>query len=99
MGRWRTTLLFSLILYCAGFATAVYVLAPPGGTAFDDEDNDEYVARSKCQTNNPDVSSQQRLATLRAGMDTVIRFAEENAVKAIRAAKARIDQQRQSSGR
>ena len=28
MGRWQRKILFSLIVYCAGIATAVYVLAP-----------------------------------------------------------------------
>ncbi len=98
MGRWRTTLMFSLILYCAGFITAVYVLAPPPETAYDDEGNDEYYAQRQTQVDDTGACSQQRIAAMRAGMDTVIHFAEEHAVKAIRALKARIAQQRQTSG-
>lgn len=32
MGRWRSKLLLSLIVYAAGFATAIYVLSPPQAT-------------------------------------------------------------------
>jgi len=30
MGRWRVKLIFLLIVYFAGFATAIYTLAPAG---------------------------------------------------------------------
>ena len=97
MGQWRTKLLTSLILYSAGFITAVYVLAPPPAPTADGSGTGERYMWSS-GTEQAGFSSQDRAAAIRAGMDRVIRFAEENAVKGIRAAKAQIDQKRHTSG-
>lgn len=97
MGQWRTKLLKSIILYSAGFITAVYVLAPsPAPTTDGGGTGERYMWSSG--TEEAGFSSQDRAATMRAGLDKVIRFAEDNAVKGIRAVKAQIDQRRPNSG-
>lgn len=95
MGRWRTKVLHSLILFSAGFATAVYVLAPPP------PDGDDGTPTSGCsgwiqaQSEQPGHSAQDRAVQVRAGLDKAVNFAEENAVKIVRAAKLQLDQWRQ----
>ncbi len=98
MGHWRTKLLTSIVLYGAGFITAVYVLAPSPAQVPKDREISERVAWSNQWNNESGASSQDRAAAMRAGMDKVIRFAEEHAVKGMRAVKAQIDQRRQTHG-
>lgn len=95
MGRWRTNVLYSLILFSAGFATAIYVLAPPSA---EDPDGIATVTWSKGTTEVPGPSAQDRAAQMRAGMDNVVSFAEENAVKVFRVAKLQLDQWRRENG-
>jgi len=98
MGRWRTWLLFNLILYGAGFATAVYVLAPSPAAASDGRGTCERSMGSNLGTEEAGFSSQEWAVKMRAGMDMVKSFAEENAVKGAQAVKVWIDQRRQESG-
>ncbi|NLK40799.1 MAG: hypothetical protein GX298_01930 [Planctomycetes bacterium] len=98
MRHWRTKLLTSIVLYGAGFMTAVYVLAPPPAQPAEDRKISERYAASEQWGLEADADSQNRGAALRAGMDKVIRFAEENAVKGVQAIKAQLDQRRLPNG-
>ena len=98
MGRWRTKMLFSLILYGAGFFTAVYVLTPSPAIASDGVRACERSKGSNLGTEEAGFSSQDWAVKMRAGMDKVKSLAEENAIKGVQAAKAWIDQQRQANG-
>ena len=98
MGRWRTKLLWCLIVYGAGFATAVYVLAPSPDAASNSTEPGERYMWSKLGTEEAGFSSQDWAVKMRTGIDRVVSFAEENAVKGIRAVKAQMDQKRQHSG-
>jgi hypothetical protein len=98
MGRWRTKMLFSLILYSAGFATAVYVLSPSPANASNGAKVCERSKGSNLGTEEAGFSSQDWAIKMRAGMDTVKDLAEENAVKGVQAVKAWVDQRRQGNG-
>ena len=98
MGRWRTKMLFSLILYGAGFVTAVYVLAPSPAAASGGTGVCERSFGVRQGTEEAGFSSQDRAAQMRAGIDKAVSFAEDNAVKAFRAAKVQLDQWRQNNG-
>ncbi len=99
MGQWRTKVLHALILFSAGFATAVYVLAPPPP----DEDADgvptfRQETRPQANAASDSRAAQERAVQMRAGMDQAVSFAEENAVNAFRAAKLQLDLWRQRHG-
>jgi hypothetical protein len=98
MGKWRTRLLFNLILYSAGFATAVYVLAPSPAAASDGSRTCERSMGLHSGTAEAGFGSQDWAIQMRAGMDKVKSFAEENAIKGIQAVKVWVDQRRQDSG-
>jgi hypothetical protein len=99
MGRWRTKVLHSLILFSAGFATAVYVLAPPPPDGSDDG-TPTFASSgwSHVKTENSGFMTQDRAAHMRAGIDKAVSFAEDNAVKVFQAAKLQLDQWRQQHG-
>jgi hypothetical protein len=98
MGQWRTKVLHSLILFSTGFATAVYVLAPPPA---EEADETPTVAGSEQRPAHIEYPghAQDRAVQMRAGMDKAMSFAEEYAVKAFRAAKLQLDNWRQQRGR
>ena len=98
MGCWRTKMLFSLVLYSAGFMTAVYLLVPSTANASDGVRTCERSKGSNLGTEQAGFSSQEWAVKMRAGMDKVRYLAEEHAVKGFYAAKAWIDQQRQQNG-
>ncbi len=92
MGGWRTRLFFSLILYCTGFLTAVYLLAPSPAASSGGKVSCQRSMGSNQGTEHAGVDWQDRAATMRAGMDKAFSFAEDNADRAIQAVKAWIDQ-------
>jgi len=96
MSQWRTRLLWSLILFSAGFMTAVYVLAPSPATPSGGQRSCQRSMGSNQGTEHAGVDWQDRAATMRAGMDKAFSFAEDNAVRAFQSVKGWIDQRRQS---
>lgn len=88
MGHWRSKILFSLILYCAGFITAIYFLAPVSAQASTDSQAGGFSGFSggsqsaHTAAGNAGIDSQALAASIRRGVDTCIRFAEENALRA-----------------
>lgn len=79
MGRWRSKLLFAMIVYAAGFLTAIYVLAPSdiqavaGGNGPSGRILDETTQRAG-------FDGRAWAASARAGMDKARAFAEEQAL-------------------
>jgi len=85
MGRLPSKFLFCVILYGAGFITAVYFLAPnPASAASQSRDSDGAgfrLQQSQVATANTGVDSKIWIMKVRAGIDTSIHFAEEHALK------------------
>ncbi|RKY10649.1 MAG: hypothetical protein DRP56_00365 [Planctomycetota bacterium] len=84
MGRLPGKFLFCIILYGAGFVTAVYFLAPHPASAADQSQT----AEASCQlqpaqavTASMGIDSKVWITKVRAGIDTSIHFAEEHALK------------------
>jgi len=85
MGRLPGKFLFCLILYGAGFITAVYFLAPSPVSAAT-QSRDSHGAGFRLQSAqtaaaNTEADSERWIAKVRAGIDTSIHFAEEHALK------------------
>ena len=83
MGGWRTKLVFLLVVYFAGFATAIYCLAPtpeaqPGKESF------TYSA----------VKSDQFAQSFNAGMYKCLDFAKDAALRASSFVKQKLDERR-----
>jgi hypothetical protein len=80
MGRWRSKLLFGLILYFGGFATAIYYLSPVSQDA-------ENRAERRLSLKWPGQAVDTEKCKAAAGkfqdkMENVIAFAEEQAKRA-----------------
>ena len=93
MSRWRLKLLLTLIVYFAGFATAIYALAP---------------AESRNMTFNPEAStvegsvqagftSEKFKSFVDTGMKKAFSFAEEKSIVVCKLLKDKLAEQRQSS--
>jgi len=84
MGHWQSKFLFSVVLYGAGFITAVYFLAPNPASAADQIRTAEtgsrlQFAQPAAETTGTD--SRVWVTKIRTGIDTSIHFAEENALR------------------
>ena len=93
MGKWRSKLLLSLIIYFAGFATAIYALAPASGKArlFG-------VAESRSEDHVAAESRSAKLAlNFNGAMHKFLGFAEGKAVDLGEMVKAKLAE-RQESG-
>jgi len=77
MGRLQCKLLFSLVLYGAGFATAMYLLAPADRS----ETGHNQAALESSRTDARQVREELLAASsrLRLGMNKLVSFAEEKA--------------------
>lgn len=82
MGHWQSKFLFSIVLYGAGFVTAVYFLAPNPASAADQIQTAETGSwLQPAQTANTGVDSRIWITKIRTGIDTTIYFAEEHALR------------------
>ena len=84
MGHWQSKFLFSVVLYGAGFLTAVYFLAPKPVSAADQSQTAEtssWLQPAQAVVANTGIDSKIWIAKVRAGIDTSIHFAEEHALK------------------
>lgn len=95
--QWRGKLLCALILYAAGFATAIYVLVPSSVQASNSQ---------TCGIDGPQESALQAgidtqawAGSIRLGMNKAISFAEENALLIAEKIKAQIQQSKAESGK
>jgi hypothetical protein len=97
MGRWRRKLLLSLIVYCAGFATAVYVLAPSSAQASETTHTAAAAGWSaNAETWIDKAQTSQWTGKLKTGMDKFVSFAEDNALRAAEMIRSHTGQSDQS---
>lgn len=85
MGKWQSKILFTLILYAAGFVTAVYLLAPCPVQAADnaqDGQTQSWSQQAKTVIAKAQTSSPEWALKIRSGIDACIDFAEEHALQA-----------------
>ena len=95
MGRLPGKFLFCLILYGAGFITAVYFLDPNSASAASqncDSDGAGFQLQSAQTASATETDSKAWVAKVRAGIDTSIHFAEEHALKVANLIRAKIAQ-------
>jgi hypothetical protein len=84
MGHWQSKFLFSVVLYAAGFVTAVYFLAPESASAADQIQTAETGSRlqfAQPAAETTGIDSRVWVTKIRTGIDTSIHFAEENALR------------------
>jgi len=90
MYRWRRTILFALIVYFAGFATAIYAIAPVA-----DARTNSKVATEKIHNQNENVSASEQFAlAFNSHMRKCLSFAGEHAEKIGEFIKTKLAEQR-----
>ena len=92
MGRWRGKILFALILYAAGFLTAIYTLAPSDLQAAGTQDGLADSGTQEQTTQRAGIDTQAWAASVRVGMSKAMSFAEEQALRFAEAIKTRMAQ-------
>ena len=94
MCRWRRTTLFALIMYFAGFATAIYALAPVADTQTHSK-----AAKVKIHDHSDTGSSSEQFAsTFNSHMRKCLSVAEEQAEKIGEFIKAKLAERRTKGG-
>lgn len=91
-----TKLLFALILYAAGFATAIYVVVPSPARAANAQTSEK--DRSS-QVSSADIGTQAWAVSVREGMDKAVSFAEEKSLLLAEKIKTHIQQHKSDSGK
>ena len=84
MGQWQSKFLFSVVLYGAGFVTAVYFLAPDPASASEKIQPTDRISRlqpAQAVVADAGIDSKVWAAKIRTGIDTTIHFAEEHALQ------------------
>ena len=94
--QWRGKLLFSLILYAAGFATAIYVLVPSTAQASSQTCGIDRPSQDNAQLAG--IETQAWAAAMRTGMTKAMSFAEENALRVAEKIKMQLQQHQSDSG-
>lgn len=97
MGRWRGRLLFALILYSAGFLTAIYVLAPSDLQASGSRNGLSGWSQDGTTERNG-FDSQAMAASVKAGLSKTMSFAEEQAVRLAETIKTQMAQSAHDNG-
>jgi len=88
---WRTKFVFLLIVYAAGFATAIYCLAPtPDSTA---------PSSVNLAQMSPSLKAQAILKSFNSGMHKCVGFSKEAAEEAARLLQAKVDEINKSQSR
>jgi len=94
MYRWRRKILFALIMYFMGFATAIYVLAP-----VDDNRTHSQASTTKSSTNIETASDSEQFASaFNTHMRRYLSVAEEQAEKLGEFIKAKLAESRKKDG-
>jgi len=94
MYRWRRKILFTLIVYFAGFATAIYALAP-----VDDDQIHSQASAAKIHNHSDSGSNSQQFAsTFNTHMRKYLSVAEEQAEKLGEFIKAKLAERRTNDG-
>ncbi len=81
---WRTKLVFLLIVYCAGFATAVYCLAPAPEPKPGESRQTAHLGSA--------LKPHQWLTSFNSGMHKCVAFSKEAAAEAAKLLQAKIDE-------
>lgn len=97
MGRWRGKVLFALILYAAGFVTAIYVLAPSDLQAANSRNGQSGWAQEGT-AERAGFDSQAFAASVKVGMSKAASFAEEKALQLAETIKAGMAQSAPDTG-
>ncbi len=90
MGGWRTKLIFLLIVYFAGFATAIYCLAPVPENRADTASEKNFVYSA--------LKSDEFAQSFNAGMHRCIVFGKDAAERMNRFIKQKLDDGHQADG-
>jgi len=90
MGGWRTKLIFLLIVYFAGFATAIYCLAPV-------PENQASQLGEKSFANSA-LKSDEFARSFNAGMHKCIDFGKDTAQRVSTFLKQKLDDRHQADG-
>lgn len=101
MGSWQSKILFTLIVFGAGFVTAVYFLVPPSAADAEQTRIGEMstgASHAIAMTGHPDITSQAWAISVRSGIDICIRFAEEYALRAADVIRSHMGQGSDPSG-
>ncbi len=106
MGRWRSKLLLTLIVYGAGFATAVYVLSPPEATAAGESNSVQQVSQwlkqktAAPQTDTPNAGLEAKpwAETAHAAIGKAAAFAKTQSVLLAEAIKAKVEEHKRDRG-
>jgi len=92
MSHWRSKIVFSFMMYCGGFLTAIYYLAPSGA-----QGHTQGMPRTAAFA-NVNVDTQAWTERLRGGIDHVKSFAEDNALRAAELIRSQMEQSENNSG-
>lgn len=89
MRGWRSRFIFTLIVYFAGFATAIYALAPPpeGKTA---RHSDKGMPRAQ-------FDSREFVESFNSGMHKCLQFGKQAAQRTAKLLKAKLEEIRDAS--
>ena len=100
MGSWQNKILYTLIVFGAGFVTAVYFLVPSPAAADGAQvgEMSPGASQANAMTGHPDITSQAWAISVRTGIDTCIRFAEEYALRAADLIRSHMGQGSDRSG-
>ena len=88
MRGWRKKVLAVLVIYFAGFATAIYTLAPVEAEAAGAESSE----RGGVEDAEPSVNGDEIAAKFKLGMQQFIGFAEDKASKVGGMIKTKLDE-------
>lgn len=91
MSHWRSKIVFSFMMYCGGFLTAIYYLAPSGAQAR------VQGAPQSAAFANVSIDKDAWTQRLRGGIDHVKSFAEDNALRAAELIRSQMEQSENSN--
>jgi hypothetical protein len=91
MGGWRSRILRTLIIYFAGFATAIYVLVPVT------EKTEEAIERVSVRQSHNGFKSEEFAETVAAKMHRFAGFAEGKAVELSKLVRAKLAERQSGS--
>jgi len=94
MYRWRRTILFTLIVYFAGFATAIYALAPVADAKPDSRARNVKV----CKHTDSGSKSERFASAFNSHMRKCLSVAEEQAAKLGEFINAKLAESRTNDG-
>jgi hypothetical protein len=95
MRSWRSRLLSTLIVYAAGFATAVYALAPADSAATSGKSG----SKTTAQAGEWKSRSEQFAKATGVELRKFVSFAEEKALQASEAVQKKLAEKRSGSGK